>query len=82
MISWKQEDEFGHHTDLSFGNPNWLTLAEAFGWHGHHIENAEDLADTLKAAFDEDGPSHVVNPIDYRENALLTTKLGEITCTI
>ena len=82
LIAWKQEDEFGHHTDLSFGNPNWLTLAEAFGWHGHHIENAEDLAGTLKAAFDEDGPSLVVIPIDYRENALLTTKLGEITCTI
>ncbi len=82
LISWKQEDEFGHHTDLSFGNPKWLTLAEAFGWHGHHIENAADLAGTLEAAFDEEGPSLVVIPIDYRENALLTTKLGEITCTI
>ena len=41
-----------------------------------------DLAGTLEAAFGEDGPSLVVIPIDYRENPLLTKKLGEITCTI
>ncbi len=82
LIAWKQQDHFGHHTDLSFGNPEWKMLAQAFGWHGHYVNNAVDLADTLEAAFNEDGPSLVVIPIDYRENPLLTQKLGEITCTI
>ena len=82
LIAWKQETRFGHHTDLAFGNPEWNTLAQAFGWHGHYVKNAADLAATLEAAFDEDGPSLVVIPIDYRENSLLTKKLGEITCTI
>jgi len=82
LIAWKQETQFGHHTDLAFGNPEWNTLAQAFGWHGHYVKNAADLAATLEAAFDEDGPSLVVIPIDYRENSLLTKKLGEITCTI
>jgi acetolactate synthase-1/2/3 large subunit len=82
LIAWKQETHFGRHTDLSFGNPEWLGLAKAFGWHGHYQKNAEDLQNTLRAAFDEQGPSLVVIPIDYRENALLTQKLGEITCTI
>ncbi len=36
----------------------------------------------LEAAFTEAGPSLVVIPIDYRENELLTKRLGEITCTI
>ena len=82
LIAWKQENHFGRHTDLAFGNPEWTTLAQAFGWHGHYVKNAADLAPTLEAAFDEDGPSLVVIPIDYRENPLLTKKLGEITCKI
>jgi len=80
LISWKQEDEFGHHTDLSFGNPDWHTLAASFGWHGHYVTKSADLLKTLESAFEESGPSLVVVPIDYRENPLLTKKLGEITC--
>ena len=30
LISWKQDTHFGQHTDLSFGNPDWMTLAAAF----------------------------------------------------
>ena len=82
LIAWKQEGKFGRHTDLAFGNPNWELLAKAFGWHGHFVSNAADLKDELEAAFNEQGPSLVVIPIDYRENQLLTKKLGEIQCTI
>jgi acetolactate synthase-1/2/3 large subunit len=82
LIAWKQETHFGRHTDLAFGNPHWTTLAKAFGWHGHFVKDAIDLADTLEVAFNEKGPSLIVIPIDYRENPLLTKKLGEITCTI
>ncbi len=82
LIAWKQENEFGHHTDLSFGNPNWLELASAFGWHGHQVNNSRDLVTELTAAFKEDGPSLVIVPIDYRENMLLTKRLGDIACPI
>jgi len=82
LIAWKQQKKFGHHTDLAFGNPKWTTLAQAFGWHGHYVENSVDLRDTLEAAFTEKGPSLVVIPIDYRENALLAKKIGEIIFTI
>ncbi len=78
LISWKQDTHFGHHTDLSFGNPDWKMLADAFGWHGHYVTESADLRKTLETAFDENGPSLVVIPIDYRENELLTKKLGEI----
>jgi acetolactate synthase-1/2/3 large subunit len=80
LIEWKQTNEFGRHTNLAFGNPDWLQLASAFGWHGHVCTKSRDLKNTLEAAFNEKGPSLVVIPIDYRENALLTKKLGEITC--
>jgi acetolactate synthase-1/2/3 large subunit len=82
LISWKQDSHFGRHTDLGFGNPDWLKLADSFGWNGHYVGNSADLAGTLEAAFEEKGPSLVVVPIDYRENPKLTKKLGEITCTI
>ncbi|MDA9981933.1 acetolactate synthase large subunit [Gammaproteobacteria bacterium] len=82
LIAWKQSNEFGRHTDLSFNNPEWMGLAKSFGWHGHRCDDSADLAAALETAFQEQGPSLVVIPIDYRENQLLTKKLGEITATI
>ena len=82
LIAWKQEAEFGRHTDLAFGNPDWMKLAESFGWNGHWVANSRDFASTLRTALDEEGPSLVVIPIDYRENPLLTERLGAITCPI
>jgi acetolactate synthase-1/2/3 large subunit len=82
LIAWKQETHFGHHTKLSFGNPDWTLLAKSFGWNGHYVTNAADLTATLESAFEEKGPSLIVIPIDYRENPLLTKKLGEISCPI
>ncbi len=82
LIAWKQQSQFGKHTDLAFGNPNWMQLAEAFGWHGHTINKSSDIKSTLEAAFNEDGPSLVLVPIDYRENMKLTERLGDIACPI
>ena len=82
LIAWKQQNQFGHHTDLSFGNPQWMLLAKAFGWQGHRVEYSVELQDTLKAAFAESGPSLIVVPIDYGENMKLTERLGNIVCAI
>lgn len=82
LIAWKQTNEFGRHTDLTFGNPEWLGLAAAFGWHGHRCDDSAKLQGVLEAAFNEAGPSLVVMTVDYRENARLTKKLGELTATI
>ncbi len=79
LISWKQEMEFKRHTDLSFTNPDWLLLAQSFGWHGHVCRNSRELKATLERAFAEPGPSLVVMPVDYRENPLLTARLGQIS---
>jgi len=82
LIEWKQQSEFGRHVDLSFGNPDFEMLARAFGWNGHRVEESAALRSVLEAAFEEPGPSLVVIPIDYRENELLTRRLGEIGCRI
>ena len=82
LIAWKQSNQFGRHTDLSFGNPDWIKLADSFGWNGHRVENSRDLQSALENAFSEAGPSLVVVPIDYSENEKLTKRLGEIVCPI
>jgi len=79
LIKWKQDDHFGSHTDLDFGNPDWLKLADAFGWQGQYVSNARDLQGALKNALDHEGPSLVVIPIDYSENPKLSKKLGVFT---
>ena len=79
LIAWKQQGEFGKHTDLAFDNPDWIQLAGAFGWNGHVVNASADFAPTLAKALNEDGPSLVVATVDYRENMLLTERLGELT---
>ncbi len=82
LIEWKQQNQFGHHTDLNFDNPEWMMLAKAFGWHGHHVKKSVELKETLKTAFAEAGPSLIVVPIDYRENMKLSERMGNIFCAI
>ena len=78
LIGWKQDAEFGHHTDLAFSNPDWLKLAESLGWNGHLVTEAEKLQGTLEQTYHEEGPSLLVIPIDYRENTLLTKRLKSL----
>ncbi|MEQ8318336.1 MAG: acetolactate synthase large subunit [Phycisphaerales bacterium] len=82
LIEWKQEAEFGKHTDLSFGNPDWIGLGEAFGWRSERAENSADFLPALKRALDHRGPSLLVAPVDYRENMKLTERLGHQVCRI
>ena len=82
LIAWKQDNEFGKHTDLSFGNPDFAKLADCFGWNGFVCDKSAELQGVLEEAFTTPGPSLVAVPIDYRENNLLTERLGNIACPI
>ena len=82
LIAWKQEAEFGKHTDLSFNNPDWLGLAKAFNWHGETVENSTDFSPALDRCLNHSGPSLLVAKVDYRENMKLTERLGHQVCRI
>ncbi len=82
LIAWKQWAEFGHHTDLSFGNPDWTALAQAFGWSIHKVQDSDQVKTQLEHALAHKGPSLMVVSIDYAENRKLTERLGKLTCTI
>lgn len=82
LIAWKQDNEFGKHTDLKFHNPDLVALAESFGCKGIRVNRSADLAGKLEEAFGSEVPVVLALPIDYRENALLTERLGNIACPI
>lgn len=82
LIAWKQWAEFGKHTDLSFANPEWLQLAQAFGWSGFKADDSATLLGVIEEALNTHGPSLVIVPVDYEENQALTNRLGELTCPI
>jgi len=52
LIEWKQENSFGRHTELSFGNPDWMQLAASFGWNGHQVSKSSELREVLTTALD------------------------------
>jgi acetolactate synthase-1/2/3 large subunit len=78
LITWKQETEFGRHIDMRFDNPNWVQLTESFGWGCQVVRRSRDLLAAIERGIAHPGPSLIVVPIDYRENLLLTERLGKI----
>ena len=50
--------------------------------HGVYVDKSSELEAALESTFQTKGPSLLVIPIDYRENNLLTERLGNIVCPI
>lgn len=68
MIRWKQAvDKFPDY-GMTFGNPDFVRYAEAYGAKGSRVTSAAALVPTLEAAFKGGGVHLVDCPIDYSEN--------------
>jgi acetolactate synthase-1/2/3 large subunit len=68
MIRWKQAADGFPDFGMSFGNPDFVTYAKAYGARGSPVESADRLIPGLEAAFDAGGIHLVAVPIDYSEN--------------
>ena len=68
MIRWKQATDGFPDFGLTFGNPDFVAYAKAFGIKGSRVATADGLAPTLEAAFAGGGVHLVAVPIDYSEN--------------
>ncbi|WP_226583332.1 acetolactate synthase large subunit [Acuticoccus sediminis] len=68
MIRWKQAVDGFPDFGMSFGNPDFVRYAEAYGAKGSRVSAVEDLVPTLEAAFAGGGVHLVEVPIDYSEN--------------
>jgi acetolactate synthase I/II/III large subunit len=68
MIRWKQAADGFPDFGLTFGNPDFVAYARAYGLKGSRVESADGLVPTLEAAFAGGGVHLVAVPVDYSEN--------------
>jgi len=82
LIRWKQLRRFGRESHVSFRNPDFVRLAEAFGCRGYRVTGPDELAPALKEALSQTVPSVIDCPVDYAENMKLTEELGALVCPV
>jgi acetolactate synthase-1/2/3 large subunit len=75
VIEANQLRRFGHVAGITFGNPDIVQLAQAFGLAGFAINAADEFLPTLRRALARDRPTVIGVPIDPRENARLGAPL-------
>ncbi|AQQ54796.1 acetolactate synthase large subunit [Planococcus lenghuensis] len=80
LIEWKQLNDFGRASNIKFGNPDFIKLAEAYGFEGLQVTDSSKLKETLEQALALNKPVLIDCQVDYNENVKLTQKLGEILC--
>jgi acetolactate synthase I/II/III large subunit len=68
MIRWKQAVDGFADFGLTFGNPDFVTYAAAYGARGSRVTAASGLVPALEQAFSSGGVHLVTVPIDYSEN--------------
>jgi len=68
MIRWKQASRGMPDFGLTFGNPDFVKYAEAYGARGTRVESTEELLPTLQRALEAGGVHLVIVPVDYSEN--------------
>jgi acetolactate synthase-1/2/3 large subunit len=78
-IVWKQDNRFGRHFGVDFGNPDFVKLAEAFGAPAWRCASADEFSQRLEHALTLDVPSVIVVPIDYSVDVAISRELGAET---
>jgi acetolactate synthase-1/2/3 large subunit len=69
MIRWKQAADGFADFGMTFGNPDFITYAKAYGIQGGRVQSGDALAPTLEKAFAAGGLHLITVPIDYSENS-------------
>lgn len=82
LIELKQLREFGRSTQVRFGNPDFVRLAESFGALGYRVEDPRELKAILEEAFSNKRPTVIDCPVDYSENLSLMERLGKLICPV
>uniref|UniRef100_B8HJV4 Thiamine pyrophosphate protein domain protein TPP-binding n=1 Tax=Cyanothece sp. (strain PCC 7425 / ATCC 29141) TaxID=395961 RepID=B8HJV4_CYAP4 len=82
LIELKQQRHYGQSSFVHFGNPDFVRLAESMGLKGYRIESALDFIPTLKTALEQEVPTVIDCPVDYRENLRFNQRSGELACYV
>jgi acetolactate synthase-1/2/3 large subunit len=68
MIRWKQSVDGFPDFGMTFGNPDFVKYAEAYGATGTRVGKIREFIPALEEAFAAGGVQLVAVPIDYSEN--------------
>ncbi|MCW0198974.1 acetolactate synthase large subunit [Sphingopyxis sp.] len=68
MIRWKQANMGFKDWGLTYGNPDFVKYAEAYGAKGHRVESAAHLQELLAHTLSTPGVHLIDCPVDYSEN--------------
>src|ERR1700686_1102785 len=71
MIRWKQAVDKFADFGMTFGNPDFVRYAEAYGAQATRVSTAGELAPALEKAFAGGAVHLVIVPVDWSENKLV-----------
>jgi len=74
MIRWKQANMGFEDFGLTYGNPDFVAYAEAYGASGHRAESSAHLRELLAMCRDAGGVHLIDCPVDYSENDQILNK--------
>ncbi|MBK5264055.1 MAG: acetolactate synthase large subunit, partial [Alphaproteobacteria bacterium] len=83
MIRWKQTNMGFKDWGLTYGNPDFVKYAEAYGATGHRVTSAEMLPGLLEQCLNAKGVQLIECPIDYSDNdRILNVEIKELSAKI
>ena len=68
MIRWKQANMGFADWGLTYGNPDFVKYAQAYGAHGHRAESADHLDELMRHTLASPGVHLIEVPVDYSDN--------------
>jgi acetolactate synthase-1/2/3 large subunit len=68
MIRWKQKGMALEDFGLQFGNPDFVSYAQAYGASGHRVSAPGQLQDLINRAFAAGGVHLIDTPVDYSDS--------------
>jgi acetolactate synthase-1/2/3 large subunit len=83
MIRWKQANMGFADWGLTYGNPDFVKYAQAFGASGHRVESAEQLPGLLRHCLTTPGVQLIDCPVDYADNdRILNREIRELSAAV
>jgi acetolactate synthase I/II/III large subunit len=83
MIRWKQQSMELEDFGLTFGNPDFVRYAEAYGATGHRVNAPGELKAHIRGSFDQGGVHLIDTPIDYSDSyRILLQQVAELSAKI
>ncbi len=77
LIKWKMEMSLDESAGVSFQNPDFVRIAQAYGGRGHVATSRNDLERVLRESLDREGIDIIVAPVDYSANLELSNQLAD-----